>query len=87
MQIYIDQSSKIEQTSQDTVIAYSNGKQKSLLIRAHDKRSVREYFRNAGKPNIFVLRTFAVLIFSSFGTISNVSTGFASTGNISGKNG
>lgn len=63
MQIYIDQSSKIEYTSQDTVIAYSNSKQKSLLIRAKDKREIEKIFRQAGKPYIFIYKTFAILIY------------------------
>jgi hypothetical protein len=63
MNIFIDQSSKIEYTSQNTVIAYSNGKQKAILIKAKDKREIQEIFRQAGKPDMFVYRTFAVLIY------------------------
>lgn len=63
MQIYIDQSGKIEYTNKDTVIAYANKKQKSLLIKAKDKRKIKEIFREAGKPYIFVYKTFAILIY------------------------
>lgn len=61
--VYIDQSGKIEFTSQDTVVAFSNGETKTLLIKAADKRLVQSYFRAAGKPDIFVYKTFSVLIF------------------------
>ncbi len=61
--ITVDQSSKIEYTSKDTVIAYSNHKQKSLKIKAKDKRKVQEIFREAGKPDIFVYKTFSILIY------------------------
>lgn len=63
MQILIDQSNKIEYTKKDTVLAFSNGKQKSLLIKAKDKRAIQKIFRADGKPYIFVYKTFAILIF------------------------
>jgi len=63
MDITIDQSNKIEYTSQDTVIAYANGKKKSLLIKAKDKRILEKLFRQANKPDIFVYKTFAILLF------------------------
>jgi len=63
MQIYIDQSRKIEYTSQDTVVAYSNGTQKSILISAEEKRKVQRIFRDASKPEIFMFKTFAILIY------------------------
>ena len=56
MNIAIDQSSKIEYTNKDTVIAYSNHKQKSLIIKAKDKRKVQKMFREAGKPDIFIYK-------------------------------
>jgi len=63
MKIQIDQSSKIEYTSKNTVIAFANHKQKSLLIKATEKRKLQEAFRSVGKPNLFVLKTFAVLLY------------------------
>lgn len=63
MQIYIDQSGRVEFTSHDTVVAFSNGTQKSILITAQEKRIVQKYFRDAGKPKIFAIKTFAILIF------------------------
>ena len=63
MRIEIDQSSKIEYTSKDTVVAFSNGKQKALLIRASDKRKIQKIFREAGKPDMFIYKTFAILVY------------------------
>lgn len=63
MKIYIDQSGRLEHTSKDTAIAYSNAKQKGLLIKAKDKREIESIFRQAGKPRIFIYKTFAVLIY------------------------
>ena len=63
MHIEIDQSGKIEDTSHDTVVAYSNGKQKSLLIKAEEKRILQQVFREAGKPHMFAVKTFAVLVY------------------------
>lgn len=66
MKIYIDQSWKIEDTNKQTVIAYSNltgTKNKSITISASDKKEVQKIFRRAGKPDIFIYKTFAILIF------------------------
>lgn len=63
MIIYIDQSGKVEYTSQDTVLAFSNGKSKSVLIKAVEKRKVQKAFREAGKPKMFVYKTFAALLY------------------------
>lgn len=59
----IDQSGKVEYTSHDTVVAFSNGKKKAILIKAQEKRVLQEHFREAGKINIFVYRLFSLLIF------------------------
>lgn len=59
----VDQSGKIEYTSHDTVITFSNGKKKAILIKAQDKRSLQDEFRKAGKSRIFIFRLFALLIF------------------------
>ncbi len=59
----IDQSGKVEYTSHDTVVAFSNSKRRAIMIKAKDKRELQEYFRNAGKSNIFIFRLFAMLIF------------------------
>ena len=63
MRIEIDQSGKIEDTSKNTIIAFSNNKFKSIFISARDKREIQQLFRKIGKPRVFIYRTFAILIF------------------------
>ena len=63
MQIFIDQSGKVEETGKATIVAYSNGKQKSLYISSSSKQKLQKVFRDAGKPTIFVYKTFAILIY------------------------
>ncbi|MBD3279668.1 MAG: hypothetical protein GF390_03080 [Candidatus Pacebacteria bacterium] len=38
MKLEIDQSGKVEYTSHDTVLAFSNGKQGSIFLPAKDKK-------------------------------------------------
>jgi hypothetical protein len=59
----IDQSGKVEYTSKPTVIAAANGKPRTLWIAAREKRQLERLFRQAGKPSIFVYKTFAILTF------------------------
>jgi len=63
MKIYIDQSGKVEYTSHDTVVAFSNGIRKAILLKASDKRLLQKRFREAGKGQIFTYRIFSLLIF------------------------
>lgn len=63
MKIEIDQSGKVEYTSHHTVMAFSNGKKKAILIKAKDKREIQAIFRKMGKNQVFVIRLFTVLIF------------------------
>lgn len=63
MTIEIDQSGKIENTRVNTVIAFSDGIRKAILISAKDKRELQKVFRDAGKPLVFVYKTFALLVF------------------------
>ena len=63
MQIYIDQSGKVEETEKPTILAFSNGKQKSIFISAKDKQEIQKLFREVGRPNVFIYKTFAILIF------------------------
>jgi len=63
MNIEIDQSGKIENTNVDTVVAYANHEQRSILLPAKEKRIIQRIYRDAGKPHIFVYRTFSLLIF------------------------
>lgn len=63
MNIEIDQSGKIENTNIDTVVAYANHEQRSIFLSASEKRRIQCLYRDAGKPHIFVYRTFSLLIF------------------------
>ena len=63
MRIEIDQSWKIENTNKHSVLAFSNGVSSSVLITAKDKKLLQEFFRAAGKPGMFVYRTFAILAY------------------------
>lgn len=63
MRIQIDQSGKIEDTTSDTVLAFCDGKTRSILIGKKEKRGLQEFFRRAHKGKIFVSKTFAILIF------------------------
>jgi hypothetical protein len=63
MTLTIDQSGKIEKTEHITVIAYSNGTKKSILISRKTKRKIQEFFRKKGKNKIYVYEVFAISIF------------------------
>ncbi|HEX9722115.1 MAG TPA: hypothetical protein VGA53_02520 [Candidatus Paceibacterota bacterium] len=63
MRIEIDQSGKIENTSKDTIIAFSNGIRKAIRISSVDKREIQAIFRRTGKPRIFVYKFFSILVF------------------------
>ena len=63
MKIEIDQSGKIEDTSKNTIITFSNDKFKSIFISAKEKREIQKIFRKIGKPRIFIYKLFAILIF------------------------
>ena len=58
MNVEIDQSNKIEQTSKDTIIGLSNDRTFTILINRKIKRKLQEEFRKQGKPRLFVYRTF-----------------------------
>lgn len=59
----IDQSGKIEDTAKNTVIAYANDRERSLLISRKTKRRIQEAFRQCGAPHLFIYYTFAVGIY------------------------
>ncbi|OGL77797.1 hypothetical protein A3J43_04300 [Candidatus Uhrbacteria bacterium RIFCSPHIGHO2_12_FULL_54_23] len=63
MHIEIDQSGKIEDTSHDTVVAFSNDVNHSVVMRARDKRRVEAIFRRMGKRRVFMYKLFAILVF------------------------
>jgi len=61
--LQVDQSSKVEQTNKPTVVAYSNGEQRALLVPARVKREVLAYLRAQGRESkIAVLLTFSALL-------------------------
>lgn len=64
MHIEIDQSIKIEYTSQETVLAFANGKIFTILIPARVKRLCLAYLRqkHIGSPRLQI-RLFAAVLF------------------------
>ena len=63
-QIYqIDQSGKVEQTNKVTVVAFSNGKNGSIKLRAKDKRYLQDIYRNAKKPKAYMIQVFSALLY------------------------
>lgn len=64
MDVEVDQSVKTEDTSGDTVLAFSNDKQFGILIPAEVKRQALAYLRGRGKSRrISVLLVFAAGLF------------------------
>lgn len=63
MTYQVDQSGKIEDTAKDTVLAYSNEIQHSILIPRKVKRQLQEAFRRCGMTRMFVYSLFSVGIF------------------------
>lgn len=59
----VDQSGKIENTSQKTVIAYSNSSKNALVLTAKDKRKLQELYRRRGMPRLFVIHVFAIAVY------------------------
>lgn len=63
MKIEIDQSGKIEQTSINTTLGYSNKITKSVFISSGEKIKLQKFFRTEGKSKLFVTLTFAALLY------------------------
>lgn len=63
MKVYIDQSGKVENTSKLTVVAYANGKVKSVQISAVEKRKLLAVMKRLDSNTIYVYKIFAALIF------------------------
>jgi hypothetical protein len=63
MKVDIDQSGKVENTAHITVLGYSNGSYGSIFIRSHDKKVIQQYFRDQGKPRLFIIQTFSILLY------------------------
>ena len=59
MPLQIDQSGKIEATSQHTILCLSNDRWVAVKIEAKAKRQLQEIFRRNGQPRNFVLFTFS----------------------------
>ena len=63
MTYQIDQSGKIEDTAKNTILAYSNSTQKSVLISKKTKRQLQEAFRLCGYSKLFIYYIFAIGIY------------------------
>ena len=62
--VEVDQSGKIEFTSEDTVLAFSNGKQFSLLVPATVKRECVQQLRQVGlSGDTLYIQLFATCLF------------------------
>ena len=63
MKLFIDQSGKVEDTSKNTVLAFSNRINGSILIKAVEKRKLLQMFREQNRPKIFTFQLFSILIY------------------------
>lgn len=63
MIIEIDQSGKVEETAKDTVVAFSNGIQRSIRLSRREKRKLQRFFRKVGRPRMYAYQVFTTLIF------------------------
>lgn len=62
--IEVDQSGRIEFTSEDTILAFSNGKQFSILVTSNTKRFCIKHLREIGfTGNTFYLKFFSICLF------------------------
>jgi len=61
---YIDQSGKVENTKNLTVVAYSNGVSKSLVIKAVEKRKLLNALKiTAERKKLITYELFSILVF------------------------
>ncbi len=64
MKCYIDQSGKVENTSKLTIVAFTNGKVKTLKITGREKRRVVRIMRTVEYPErVYIYQIFAALVF------------------------
>lgn len=63
MIIQIDQSGKLEKTNQPTVVGFSNGKSKAVIISGYEKLSLKQHFRKQAKRRAYIYKSFDALIF------------------------
>ena len=62
--VEVDQSGKVEDTKEDTVLAFANGITRTVLIPATVKRDCVTLFRLMGqKGSVFYLQLFAIALF------------------------
>lgn len=67
MKVEVDLSGRIENTKTKTVIAYSNGERRVLIISAVEKRKLIRLFRELKiSPKFFYLEIFCALVFLLF---------------------
>jgi hypothetical protein len=62
MKIEVDQSGKVEKTSQHTIVADSLGN--CVLLKAKDKQNLLQVYRTVYKPQVFVYKTFSYCVAS-----------------------
>lgn len=63
MKIEIDQSGRVEYTSKPTVVGFSNGKEKTVIILSTEKQKLQRFFRRLNKPRMFTCTLFSFLIY------------------------
>lgn len=63
MKYQIDQSGKIEQTHRATVVALSNRIRHAVILPVKEKRKLQIAYRTAGKPKLFIIQTFSILVY------------------------
>lgn len=62
MKIEVDQSGKLERTSVPTAISISNNRSFSVYISSTEKKIVQRHFRRIGKPKLYAVLTFSILV-------------------------
>lgn len=62
MKYQIDQSGKIEQTNLHTIIALSNGKKFTVLLKKNDKRIIEKVYGERGNSRSYISLVFAALL-------------------------
>lgn len=64
MKLFIDQSGKVEDTSKNTVLGFSNKINGSIMIKAVEKRKLLKVFREQNRPKIFTFQLFSILVYN-----------------------
>lgn len=73
MRVEIDQSGKVEDTHRLTIVAYSNGKTKILMVSAVEKQKLVTAMRKLDYPKkTFIFKIFAGLIFLLIRNTKNI---------------